>query len=174
MRKFMILLAALLMTLGLAACSSKGNSEANAEKTPSPEKTEVKKEMVKFYLELGNIVNAKNVDLKSYEADVAKAAEDPTVKLKPEEKIKASKSATAVADALKKVQVPAVLKDQKPDLEIALKDYKASYQMKADELKKDSPSLDKANAIFKQGDEMLGKVQVSVKLLPASLEKQVN
>ncbi|MGE8081404.1 hypothetical protein [Peribacillus loiseleuriae] len=174
MKKFLVLLAMLLMISGLAACSSKENGETNAEKASSPEKTDLKKEMVKFYTELGNTINAKDVDLNRYEADVAKATEDPTVTIKPEEKTKASESATAVVDALKKVQVPAVLKDQKTDLEAALKDYIASYQMKADELKKDSPSLDEANATFKQGDEKLGKALESVKMLPASLDAQVN
>jgi len=187
MRKFMVLLAALLMVLGLAACSSKGNSEVNTETASSPEKTDVKKEMVNFYMELGNIINAKNADLNSFEAYIEKIINAKNVDLNsveadvanaiekiPEEKTKASESATAVVDALKKVQVPATLKDQKTDLDAAIKDYIASYQMKADELKKDSPSFDKANATFKQGEEKLGKAYESVKLSPPSLGKQVN
>jgi ABC-type glycerol-3-phosphate transport system substrate-binding protein len=173
MKKLLVLLAALLMAIGLAACSSKENSEVKAEKSSVP-KTDVKKEMVKFYTELGKVINANDIDLNSYEADVEKAAQDPKIKIEPEEKIKASESAAAVVTALKDVQVPASLKDQKTDLEAALKDYIASYQMKADELKKDTPSLDKANASFKQGEEKLGKAHESINLLPSSLSGQVN
>lgn len=122
--------------------------EDKAENASAP-KTDVKKEMVTFYTELGHIINAKDANLNSYEADIAKATEDPKVKIEPEEKTKASESAAAAV---------ATLKDQKADLEAAVKDYTTSYQMKADELKKVTPSLDAADATFNHGEEKLGKV----------------
>jgi hypothetical protein len=71
-------------------------------------------------------------------------------------------------------QVPAELKDKKADLEAAIKDFAASYQTKADELKKDAPNLEAATASFTQAEEKLGKVFESEKLLPPSIDKQVN
>jgi uncharacterized lipoprotein len=176
-RKFLVLVLALTMAIGLAACSSKDDTKtANKEKkeTETPKATDVKKPMVKFYMDLGNKINAVDADLNSYDAAVAKAAQDPTKKIEPEQKTKASESAAAVALALKNVQVPTELKNQKADLEAAIQDFAASYQAKADELKKDAPSFDAAEATFAQGEEKLGKVFESVKLLPPSLGKQVN
>jgi hypothetical protein len=70
--------------------------------------------------------------------------------------------------------VPAALKAKKADLDSAIKEYAASYQTKADELKKDVPNLDAASASLTQAEEKLGKVFESEKLLPPSLDKQVN
>jgi hypothetical protein len=89
-------------------------------------------------------------------------------------KTKASAASAAVATELNNIQIPAELKDQKSDLEAAVKDITASYQMKADELKKDTPSMDAANASFTKGQDELGKVFESVKLLKPDLSKQVN
>jgi hypothetical protein len=90
------------------------------------------------------------------------------------DKVKASEAAAAVATELNNYQVPAELNDKKADLEAAIKDFAASYQTKADELKKDAPNLDAATASFTQGEEKLGKVFESEKLLPPSIDKQVN
>lgn len=62
----------------------------------------------------------------------------------------------------------------KMNLEAALKDYAASYQAKADELKKDKPSFDATDATFAQGEQKLAAVFESAKLLAPSLDKQVN
>ncbi|NRD77665.1 hypothetical protein HPT25_09415 [Bacillus sp. BRMEA1] len=171
MKRIHLLVAALLVTLGLSACSSKSDqTEANAKADSPSSKTAVKSEMVNFYTELGNTINAKDTDLNTYEKDIAKAG----AKITPDEKLKASESAASVVAVLKAVQIPAALKDQKGDLESALKDYEASYQMKADELKKANPSLKAANALFAKGEEELGKAHKSLNLLAPSLDKQVN
>ena len=177
MKKFLLLISALTMAFGLAACSGKDNTTTEKKETKeaaAPKETDLKKPMVKFYMDLGKTVNDKDADLNSYEALVAKAAEDPEVKIEADQKTKASEAAAAVASALKGVQVPAELKDQKADLEAAIQDFAASYQAKADELKKDTPSFDAAEATFTQGEEKLAKAYESVKLLPPSLGKQVN
>ena len=175
MKKFILLLAALTMAIGLAACSSKDDSTTEKKVTKeAAAPKDVKKPLVKFYMELGKTINDKDADLNSYDALVAKAAEDPEVKIEAEQKAKASEAAAAVASSLKSLQIPADLKNQKADLESAIQDYAASYQAKADELKKDAPSFDAAEATFTRGEEKLGKVFESVKLLPPSLGKQVN
>lgn len=177
MKKFFLLLLALTMAFGLAACSSNNETKTDKKETKeaaAPKVTDVKKPLVKFYMDLGKRINDKDVDLNSYDALAAKAAEDPTVKIEAEQKTKASEAAAAVAADLKTVQVPAELKDQKSELEAAIQDFSASYQAKADELKKDTTSFDAAEATFAQGEEKLGKVFESAKLLPPSLGKQVN
>ncbi len=165
------------MAIGLAACSANDEStnekKETAKETAAP-KVDVKKELVKFYMEIGNKINAKDADLNSYMAKATKEDAAPEELPTAEEKAKASESAAAVAAELNSVQVPGTLKDQKSDLDAALKDYAASYQAKADELKKDTPSLTAGDDLFAQGEEKLGKVFESAKLFPPTLGKQVN
>ncbi|WHY78855.1 hypothetical protein QNH20_06910 [Neobacillus sp. WH10] len=177
MKKFLVSLSALTMAIGLTACTS--NEEAKTEKKEEPKeaaapKVDIKKELVKFYMDLGNKINAKDADLNTYVAKATKEDAKPEELPTAEDRAKASDSAGSVAAELNSVQIPAELKNQKTDLEAAIKDYAASYQAKADELKKDAPSLDAADEIFAQGEEKLGKVFEGEKLLPPSLAKQVN
>lgn len=177
MKKFLLSLSALTMAIGLAACSSNDESKTEKKETTkeaAAPKVDVKKELVKFYMEIGNKINAKDADLNSYIAKASKEDATPEELPTAEEKAKASESAAAVAAELNSIQVPAELKDQKADLEAALKDYASSYQTKAEELKKDKPSLTAGDDIFAQGEEKLGKVFEAAKLFPPTLGKQVN
>ena len=137
-------------------------------------KVDIKKELVKFYMDLGDKINAKDADLNAYVAKATKEDAKPEELPTAEDRVKASEAAAAVAAELNNYQVPAELKDKKADLESAIKDYAASYQIKADELKKDVPNLDAASASLTQAEEKLGKVFESEKLLAPSLDKQVN
>ncbi|MFK9094154.1 hypothetical protein [Bacillus salipaludis] len=177
MKKILLLLSALTLAIGLAACSS--NDDAKTEKKEEPKeaaspKVDVKKELVKFYMDLGNKINAKDADLNAYVAKATKEDAKPEELPTAEDRAKASESAAAVDAELNSIQVPSELKDQKADLEAAVKDYAASYQAMADELKKDAPALDAADETFAQAEEKLGKVFETAKLLPPSLGKQVN
>lgn len=176
MKKFLLLVSALTMAIGLTACAS--NDEAKiADKETKEEavpKVDVKKELVKFYMDLGNVINAKDGDLNAYEAKASKEDAKPEELPTAEDRAKASTAAAAVAAELNNYQVPAELNDKKADLEAAIKDYAASYQVKADELKEERPNFEAATATFAQGDEKLGKVFESEKLLPPSINKQVN
>ncbi|ULT58035.1 hypothetical protein L1999_05745 [Neobacillus drentensis] len=177
MKKFLLSLSALTMAIGLAACSANDESKTDKKETTNEtaaSKVDVKKELVKFYMEIGNKVNAKDPDLNSYMAKATKEDATPEELPTVEEKTKASASAAAVAEELNNIKVPAGLKDQKAGLEAALKDYAASYQAKADELKKDTPSLTAGDDLFAQGEEKLGKVFESAKLFAPTLGKQVN
>lgn len=167
MKKVLLLASAATMAVGLAACSS-NSADSNKKSTDTAQTsstTNVKKEMVKFYMGFTNEINAKDADLNAYEA-----ADKPDAAMKQ----KASDSAAAVASYLKNVQIPATLKDQKAALETAIKDLADSYQAKADELKKAAPSLDAANQTFAKGDDELGNVFVGVKLFKPSLAKEVD
>ncbi|WP_142384807.1 hypothetical protein [Bacillus sp. M6-12] len=171
MKKFWLLASSITLALGLAACSDKEESKTEektsgetAKEEPAKE-TNLKKPMVNFYSELTTAINGADADLNAYEHE-----EKPT----PEMKTKASESAAAVAEAVKGVQIPEELKDQKADLEAALKDLSDSYQAKSQELTKPAPSLDAASATFTQGVDKLGATFESVELLKPDLGKQVN
>ncbi|WP_066251840.1 hypothetical protein [Neobacillus drentensis] len=176
MKKFFVLLFSLALAIGLTACSS--NNETKTDKKENKEeaapKVDIKKELVKFYMDLGDKINAKDTDLNAYVAKATKEDAKPEELPTAKDRAKASESAAAVAAELNNYQVPAALKDKKADLESAIKDYAISYQIKADELKKDVPNLDAASASLTQAEEKLGKVFESEKLLAPSLGKQVN
>jgi uncharacterized protein involved in exopolysaccharide biosynthesis len=89
-------------------------------------------------------------------------------------KAKAGESAEAVAEELKNVQIPEELKEQKADLEAALKEINDSYAAKAAELKKEESSLDAANTTFTKGEEKLGKVFENLGLGKPSLNTEEN
>lgn len=169
MKKFWLLSSALVLSIVLTACSD--NSGAEADKKDSKEsaassESNGKGSLVRFYSEMTKTINETDADLNAFEA----AEETPTADMKA----KASESAAAVADQLSKLEVSDDLKDQKADLEAAIKTLAESYTAKSEELKKDSPSLDAANAKFTEGEEQLGKVFESVKLMKPSLATEVN
>lgn len=155
------------MAFSLSACSAKNDTQSSGteKKNTSDNQTNAKVSLVKFYSALTATINSKDNGLNTYEG-----SDTPT----PDMKSKASDSAAAVATALKTVQIPAELKAYQSDLETSIKDISDSYQMKADELKKDKPSLDAANAKFTQGQNELGNVFVKIKLLKPNLSKEVN
>ncbi|MCM2533187.1 hypothetical protein NDK43_13255 [Neobacillus pocheonensis] len=121
--------------------------------------------MVKFYMELAKKINEKDADLNVYESK-----DQPT----PEMKAKASQSAADVVEQLKQIPIPSELNNHKDELKAALTDITDSYQAKAEELKKDAPTLDRANAMFTRGEDKLGNVFEEVKLGKPSLSKEVN
>jgi hypothetical protein len=176
MKKFLLVVSAIMMAFGLTACSSnnEGKTDKKEAKEEAATKVDIKKELVRFYMDLGNKINAKDADLNAYVAMATKEDAKPEELPTAEDRAKASESAGAVASELNNYQIPASLKDKKADLEAAIKDFAASYQAKAEELKKDTPNFDAATATFTQGEEKLGKVFESEKLLPPSVDKQVN
>ncbi|MCM3767322.1 hypothetical protein [Neobacillus niacini] len=179
MKKFLVSLAALALFLGLAACSSNDESKTEEKDTKKTEeaaapKNDVKKDLVKFYNGLAEKINAKDGDLNAYEAKAAKKDPKPEDLPTAEDRAKASESAAAVAAELNSTQIPVELKDHQADLEAAVKEYAAAYQAKADELKKDAPNFEAAEATYTKAEEALGKVYEAEKMFPPSLGNQVN
>ncbi|OIK14730.1 hypothetical protein [Bacillus sp. MUM 13] len=169
MRKFLILFSAFMMSIGLMACSSEGEGNSAKKKSSADsaaDQQKVKKSLVHLYSELANTINSKDTDLNTYEA----SGDSSDAKMKTNAQV----SAAAVAEELKKVKIPAELKNQSSDLEAAIKDFTDSYQTKAEELKKSAPALDGANEIFTKGEDKMGKVFEDAKLLKPSLNKEVN
>jgi ABC-type Fe3+-citrate transport system substrate-binding protein len=169
-KKLWFLLSILLLLVGLTACAEDKSGEKEEQEDIKDETTDsvadAKKALVKFYMKYSDAINQKDADLNAYEL----SEEAPTAEMKA----KAGDSAAAVAEELKTVQFPEELKEQKADLEAALKDINDSYIAKAAELKKEKTSLDAANTTFTQGEEKLGKVFESLGLGKPSLNTEVN
>lgn len=165
MKKNMVLLPALVMTLGLTACSTtnQSNSEKKVVKAATP--TDLKRPLVDFYTEITKQINEKDAALNTYEA-----SDKPTKQMTTE----ASASAADVSIQISQIKIPSALNGQKDQLESALKDIADSYSAKAEELKKAAPVLDAANATFAKGADELGKVYEENKLFKPDLSKAVN
>lgn len=170
MKKFWILLSAITFAIGLTACSTDKEKEAQPEKKETEEAAKPaanpKSAMYKFYMSVVNAINEADADLSAYEGE-----EDP--KAQAELKAAASASAAKVASNVEGLEVPADLKDQKADLEAAIKDIAASYNAKAEELKKDAPNMEAADATFAQGEEKLGAAFESVGMNKPVLSKEL-
>ena len=175
MKKFWVLLFALLLTVGLAACSDSKEDETveeakkeevNTEEATADTEKKVKSSMVQFYMMIAKTINDRDADLNAYEVSEV----PPTAEMKTA----ASASATAVAKELEKIEVPEELKDHKEDLAEAVKNLTESYQVKAEELGKEKPALDVANETFVQGEEKLGKVFEDLGLNKLALSIEVN
>ncbi|WP_409296991.1 hypothetical protein V1498_03860 [Peribacillus sp. SCS-26] len=165
MKKILMLGSALALAIGLTACSDKEDKASGNKETAKEEKTDVSGSLLDFYLNLKAKVNAKDSDLNAYEGSETTPP--------AEAKSKAAASAEAVAAEIKTVTVPADLKGQKSDLEAALKDFTDSYTAKAEELKKDKPSLDAANETFTKGEEKLKKVFEGQKLVAPTFSAEL-
>jgi hypothetical protein len=166
MKKFWILLSAITFAIGLTACAAEKEAEPEKKETEKAAEPAVnpKSVMYKFYMSIVNTINEADGDLNAFEG-----AEEPTA----EDKAAASASAAAVATKIEGLEVPAELKDQKADLEAALKDIADSYKAKAEELKKDAPSLDAANETFAKGEEKLGTAFESLEMNKPLLSKEL-
>lgn len=170
MKKFWIMLSAVTFAIGLTACSAEKEAEPEKKETETEEAAQEpavnpKSVMFKFYMSIVNGINDADADLNAYLGE-----EEPTAEMKTA----ASESAAAVAAKLQSLEVPAEIEDQKADLEAAVKDLAASYQAKADELKKDAPSLEASDATFTQAEEKLGAAFESIELKRPNLAKEVN
>lgn len=165
MKNQLIIISALVVTIGLTACSLSNQSDPGKKETGSEASKDLKRPLVIFYTKLTKTINEKDAALNAYES-----SDNPT----PEMKTQASESATEVANQLKQFEIPSELKEEKAQLDVALKDIANSYSAKAFELKKKVPSLDQANATFTKGVDQLGDVYVENKLLKPDLNKEVN
>ncbi|ALC89263.1 hypothetical protein AM500_05285 [Bacillus sp. FJAT-18017] len=169
MKKIWLAVLTLALALALGACSN-GDQKADDKESKDPaasteEKANPKKALVQFYNNLVSEINAQDAGLGAY-----MGAEKPTA----EEKTAASDSAANVAKAVSGLEIPEELKDQKADMEAALKDFSTSYEQKAEELKKDTPAFEESDATFAAGQEKLGKVFEAVGLRQPDLSKEVN
>lgn len=166
MKKNMILIPALvMMTLGLAACSTTNQSNNEKKVSKAAAQTDLKRPLVDFYTEITKQINEKDAALNTYEA-----SDKPTNQMMTE----ASVSAADVSAQISQIKIPAELNREKDQLEAALKDIADSYSAKAEELKKAKPTLDDANATFTKGVDELGKVYEDNKLFKPDLSKAVN
>ena len=155
-----------LMVTLVIGCSSK---EEPKEETSDKTSTDVKSELLDFYLSIANKINGADSDLNTYEG-----AEDPSL-LTEEDKQKAAASANKVVEALKEVKVPESLTKYKKEFEEALSSISDSYKEKGTQLSgSGQANLDKANEQFNEGSEKINGMFQSEDLNEPNLAAEVN
>lgn len=158
-------MSVIFLQIGLAACG--GQQEMILKKENNTvDGTEQKKSVMKFYLLLVQTINRADASLNDFE--LTESA--PTLEMK----VKASESSAIVAEELSKLEIPELLKNHDSNLEAIIQQLIASYEAKAEELRKDEPSLEQANQLFQEANEALGNLFERVGLNRASIDTEVN
>src|SRR5699024_2248787 len=98
-----------------------------------------------FYLSISKTINAVDGDLNTYEMAQAEETLPEGADLQAM-KDAAKTSAEETAKAVEGIEIPAALEEQQADIETSLASIKESYGTKAEELAKEAPSFEAANA----------------------------
>ncbi|MFC6039473.1 hypothetical protein ACFPYN_08560 [Paenisporosarcina macmurdoensis] len=175
MKKLLLILASLSLTL--AACS--GDKEETKETTNEETKTSEEKvnpagDMMKFYLSISKSINEVDADLNAYENAKAEEALPEGAELKTMQDA-AKTAADNAAVKVEELEVPAELKDQQEAIDSALTKMQEAYTMKSEALAAEGEVvLDEANAKFEEADTELNKVLEEVGLAGSSILNEVS
>lgn len=165
----------------LAGCSEEEATEAPevteetevaSETEGSASSTDSKQELMKFYMDIPNTINAADAELNEFEMN---QAEDT---LPEGEELQAMKdaaitSANEAAEAVDSIEIPAELEEQQATIEEAFAAMRESYEMKAEELTKDA-SFEAANEKFNEADALLNELLVELDLAESSIYNEVS
>jgi len=169
MKKFLLTTA--IAGLLLAACSEEAPKEettAPAEETKE-ESTNVKADLMKFYMSIPNTINAADADLNAYEGAIGDETADLAALKDP-----AVASAQATATAVEGIEIPEALADQKEALETALADLKTIYDEKAAAITADDTAkLEETTAKFEEVDAAFNAILEEQGLMPSSIYNEV-
>lgn len=163
--------------LFLGACSEETASEETAStdketEETSQQNTDIKQEMMRFYLSISKTINAVDGDLNVFEVNQAEGTLPEGADLQTM-KDAAKVSAEEAAKAVEGIEIPSALEEQQADIESAFASIKEAYDMKAEELTKEA-SFEAANAKFTEADENLNALLEEQGLIPSSLLNEVS
>lgn len=159
----------------LTACGAEESAEpaeATAGAEGSEDNKEVKRELMKFYMSIPNAINAVDGDLNTFEMNQAEGTL-PEGKELQAMKDAAITSANEAAGAVDALEIPAVLEDQKEQIETAFASIRESYDLKAEELAKDA-SFEAADEKFNEADAQLNELLEEQDLAASSIYNEVS
>jgi PBP1b-binding outer membrane lipoprotein LpoB len=164
--------ATLALAIVLGACSNDQTEEQGANEQPKEETetVDVKKAMMNFYMEMTNTINENDTALNTYREAMEKESSEEMAQLKEE----ALTSAEKVVEALQSVTIPTELNAYEETLKESLETVVGSYDMIKEELTKEAPSFEAADAKFMEADEKIASVLEEVGLHKSSLYNDVN
>ncbi|TAA71910.1 hypothetical protein [Planococcus salinarum] len=159
----------------LSAC---GSDEAKETTDPanggeaSTDNTEVKKELMRFYMEVPNTINETDGELNAFEQQL----EEGTL---PEgEELTALKEAAAVSaeetsQAVGTIEIPGALEEETEELQSALAMISESYDLKVAALSEEETSFDAASEKFAEADSVFNTILEEYELIPSSIQNEV-
>ncbi|WP_335871796.1 hypothetical protein [Bacillus sp. 2205SS5-2] len=171
MKKLWWLAIAALIIVVAGCGSNEAESEKTGEETKQTDEKAVKSALMDTYLNLIVTVNGSDISLNEFEGsmETLEGEELQTAKAA------AVDSAAQSAEAVRSIDLSDELGEHKEDIQSALDTLVDSYELKAEELKKEGEmSLDEANAKFTEADEKIANTLEAVGLSRSSIEKELN
>lgn len=163
--------------LFLSACGSDEASEpvdaGNGGETAAADKTEAKRELMRFYMAVPNTINEVDGELNLFEEQQEKGLlpeGDELAAVKESARISAEESAAAA----EKIEIPESLSSSREELESALALISESYDLKVAALAEEEPAFEAAIEKFNEADEMFNALLVENELMPSSIQNEVN
>lgn len=148
-------------------------TEETTDETAATENTEVKSELINFYITIPNTINQVDADLNAYELLMAEETlpEGEELTALKEGAIASAEEASAAVQA---IEIPEALSEEEEDIQAALAMISESYDMKAAALAEEETSFEAANAKFVEADESLNALLEEYDLIPSSIQNEVN
>lgn len=163
--------------LFLSACGSDEASESvdagNGGEVAATDKTEAKRELMRFYMAVPNAINEVDAELNLFEQQQEKGLlpeGDELAAVKESARISAEESAAAV----EAIEIPESLSANEEELQSALALIAESYDLKVAALAEEEPSFETAIEKFNEADEIFNSLLVDNELIPSSIQNEVN
>ncbi len=160
----------------LTACAEEEvteTKEATTSNERSDDSQDVKKELMRFYMSIPNTINAVDEGLNTFETNQAEETlpEGEELQAMKDAAISSANEATKAVDSL---EIPEVLKDHEEKIESAFTAMRESYDMKAEELTKETPTFEAANEKFSEADAQLNELLEEQGLAASSIYNEVS
>lgn len=160
----------------LTACTEEettDSKESTTSNASSDDSQDVKKELMKFYISIPNTINAVDTDLNTFEMNQAEETlpEGKELQAMKDAALASASEATKAVDSL---EVPEVLKEHEEKIKSAFTAMRESYDIKAEELTKETPTFEAANEKFSEADAQLNELLEEQGLAASSIYNEVS
>ncbi|EFR96714.1 Uncharacterised protein [Listeria ivanovii subsp. londoniensis] len=166
MKKWLLVVLTLALGLSLAACSG-SNSSDKKEDTKKSETTNVKDDVLNYYMSLVDVIDTNNADYNAYVAAVGADPKPGEAELAALAK-PASESALKVSETLASQKTPDLGK-YTDDFKTAVEDLSIAYKQESDALKASGRDTTKADEAMSKADEAIANVLKEAGLNPSSI-----
>ncbi|MBF2534646.1 hypothetical protein [Listeria seeligeri] len=168
MKKWLLVVLTLALGLSLAACSGSSSSSSDKkEDTKKSEKTNVKDDVLNYYMSLVDVIDTNNADYNAYVAAVSADPKPGEAELAALAK-PASESALKVSETLASQKIPDLGK-YTDDFKAAVEDLSIVYKQESDALKASGRDTTKADEAMAKADEAIANVLKEAGLNPSSI-----
>ncbi|ANU16728.1 hypothetical protein BBI11_06610 [Planococcus maritimus] len=175
MKKITIL--GLSAALLLAACGNEQSTDTtettSGSDTMESGKESIKSQLMQFYLSVSKEINSEDAPLNDFEIAQAEEALPSGTELS-EMKEAAATAAEQAKQAVETIEVPESLSDYQEEIDGALASIATSYEMKIEELGKETVDFQAAAEKFAEADEALNELLEENGLVASNLYNEVS